>query len=60
VFTTSVPADLLRPATGYTGPEPRSEGDFAQAAHAEQVGRLTCNLQLEAVAEILAAPLPQQ
>jgi hypothetical protein len=58
--STFIPADLLRPAPGYTGPAPVAERDFAAAAHAEQVGRLTCNLQLESVAEILAAPVPKQ
>ena len=54
----SIPADLLRPVSGYTGPLPHDEKAYADAAHAEQRGRMTCNLQLEAVADLAKNPLP--
>ncbi len=49
----AVPADLLRPAPGHTGATPRTEGEFALAAAAEQTGRLQCNGQLLTLSQIL-------
>jgi hypothetical protein len=51
-----VPADLLQPCAGYTGPVPQSEGQFSDALIAEARGRSCANGKLAAVAEILAAP----
>lgn len=48
-----VPADLLKPCPGYTGPRPRTEGQFADAAVAEARGRACANGRLKTVAEIL-------
>lgn len=48
-----VPADLLRPCAGYTGPLPQEEGQLADALLAEAQGRACANTQLGAVAEIL-------
>ena len=51
-----VPADLLQPCAGYTGPVPQSEGQFSDALIAEARGRSCANGKLAAVADILAAP----
>lgn len=48
-----VPADLLRPAPGYSGPVPRTEGQLSDALIAEARGRRQANAQLAAIAEIL-------
>ncbi|MFC4215097.1 hypothetical protein ACFP4H_14005 [Pseudophaeobacter arcticus] len=52
----NVPADLLQPCAGYTGPLPRSEGQMSDALIAEARGRSCANGKLEAVAEILDLP----
>lgn len=52
---THVPADLLQPEPGWTGPRPQSEVDFALAAEAEKAGRKRANAKLEAVSEILGS-----
>ena len=54
-----VPADLLRPCTGYTGPLPQSEGQISDALVAEARGRNCANSKLATVAEILVDPKPQ-
>ncbi len=51
-----VPADLLQPCAGYTGPLPQSEGQFSDALIAEARGRACANGRLEVVREILDQP----
>ena len=51
-----VPADLLQPCAGYTGPLPQTEGQISDALIAEARGRRCANGKLGAVAEILAVP----
>lgn len=48
-----VPADLLRPAPGYAGPTPSTEGQLSDALIAESRGRRQANAQLAAISEIL-------
>lgn len=48
-----VPADLLRPAPGYAGPVPATEGQLSDALVAEARGRRQANAQLAAISEIL-------
>jgi len=48
-----VPADLLQPCVGYTGPLPQSEGQISDALIAEARGRSCANAKLGTVAEIL-------
>ncbi len=48
-----VPADLLQPCAGYTGPLPRTEGQISDALVAETKGRACANGRLATVAEIL-------
>ncbi len=50
----NVPADLLTPCAGYTGPVPTTEGQLSNALIAEAQGRSCANGQLATVAEILA------
>jgi hypothetical protein len=52
-----VPADLLQPCAGYTGPLPQSEGQISDALIAEARGRRCANGKLATVGEILAAPI---
>ena len=51
-----VPADLLQPCAGYTGPLPQSEGQISDALIAEARGRACANGRLEVVREILDQP----
>lgn len=48
-----VPAALLTPCPGWTGPPPVTEGDLLRALGAEVGGRLCANDRLAAVAEIV-------
>lgn len=48
-----VPADLLRPCSGYIGPMPRTEGQLSDALIAEARGRACANARLGAVRQIL-------
>ncbi|WP_417699862.1 hypothetical protein [Pseudophaeobacter sp.] len=52
----NVPADLLQPCAGYTGPLPQTEGQISDALIAEARGRRCANARLAAVGEILAVP----
>jgi hypothetical protein len=52
-----VPADLLQPCAGYTGPLPQSEGQISDALIAEARGRECANGRLATVAEILTLPI---
>jgi len=54
-----VPADLLQPCAGYTGPLPQSEGQISDALIAEAQGRACANDKLTTVAEILRVQLSQ-
>lgn len=47
-----IPADLLAPVPGWTGPVPRTEGQLIDAAAAEKRGRERANMQIEAIARI--------
>jgi hypothetical protein len=53
-----VPADLLQPCAGYTGPVPQSEGQISDALIAEARGRSCANTRLATVAEILDRTSP--
>lgn len=53
-----IPADLLKPAPGWTGPRPASEGQWTDATWAEKRGRLQCNGQLLTISEIAYPPQP--
>ena len=48
-----VPADLLQPCAGYTGPVPKTEGQLSDALIAEVQGRSCANRKLGSLAEIL-------
>lgn len=48
----SIPPDLLVPARGWEGGRPETEGALVDATAAELRGRLQCNGQLLAIAEI--------
>lgn len=50
----AVPADLLVPCGGYTGPSPRTEGQLSDALVAEARGRQCANGRLAAIGEILS------
>jgi hypothetical protein len=54
-----VPADLLQPAPGYSGPHPKTEGQLSDALVAEAEGRALANSRLEAIAKILNYTGPQ-
>jgi hypothetical protein len=54
-----VPADLLQPCAGYTGPIPSTEGQLSDALIAEARGRSCANARLATVAEILNRPDPR-
>lgn len=54
-----VPADLLQPAPGYSGPHPKTEGQLSDALVAEAEGRALANSRLEAIAKILNSTGPQ-
>ena len=54
-----VPADLLQPCAGYTGPVPSSEGQISDALLAEARARGCANEKLATVAEILNSTGPQ-
>lgn len=47
-----IPADMLMPEEGWTGPVPRTEGELIRAALAERTGRLRANEKLVGIAEI--------
>jgi hypothetical protein len=49
----NVPADLVTPCAGYTGPVPTTEGQLSNALIAEAQGRGCANGKLATVAEIL-------
>lgn len=49
-----VPADLLQPCDGYTGPVPRTEGQISDSMIAEARGRACANGKLATVGKILA------
>jgi hypothetical protein len=49
----NVPADLVTPCAGYTGPVPTTEGQLSNALIAEAQGRGCANGKLTTVAEIL-------
>lgn len=51
-----VPADLLRPEPGWTGPVPTNVGQLVDAAAAEKRGRETANAKLLTIAEMLHQP----
>lgn len=53
-----IPADLLKPAPGWTGPTPATKGTFTAAAWAEKRGRLQCNGQLLTIDQITNPPQP--
>lgn len=48
-----IPADLLKPPAGWTGPQPATEGAWVDAAWAEKRGRLQCVGQLLTIDEII-------
>lgn len=48
-----VPADLLQPCSGYSGPVPRNEGQLSDALIAEVRGRDCANSKLYTIGEIL-------
>lgn len=54
-----VPADLLMPCAGYTGPHPSNEGQWSDAAVAEVRGRHCANGRIKAIAEILKPTGPR-
>ena len=54
-----VPADLLQPCAGYTGPPPRTEGQISDALVAEAKGRTCANGRLATIGEILKDPAGQ-
>jgi hypothetical protein len=49
----NVPADLLMPCGGWTGPVPQTEGQYSDALVAEVRGRYCANGKLAAISEIL-------
>lgn len=53
VASVYVPADLLAPAPGWTGPPPATERALILAAAAEKRGREQANAQLAAIAQIV-------
>lgn len=54
-----VPANLLQPCSGYTGPLPRTEGQISDALVAEAKGRACANGRLATIGEILTSTGPQ-
>ena len=54
VVAPRIPADLLKPCSGYTGPVPQSEGQISDALIAEARGRACANGRLATVGKILA------
>lgn len=54
-----VPADLLIPAPGWTGPVPRTAGELMDAVAAEKRGRELANARTETVANLLATTILQ-
>ena len=54
-----VPADLLQPAPGYTGPVPQTEGQLSDALIAERRGRQAANRKLTTIGEILNEQRPR-
>ena len=48
-----VPADLLEPVPGWTGPSPKEQGQLIAAAIAEKRGLGQCNIDKAAIREIL-------
>ena len=54
-----VPADLLQPCTGYTGPVPRNGGQLSDALIAEVRGRHCANARLATIGEILNQEKPR-
>jgi len=55
----AIPAAVLAPCPGWTGPTPRTEGDLIDAALAERRGRECANARLRAVNDMLNAAAPQ-
>jgi hypothetical protein len=54
-----VPADLLQPVLGYTGPVPQTEGQLSDALIAERRGRQAANAKLATIGEILNDEKPR-
>lgn len=54
-----VPADLLQPVPGYTGPVPQTEGQLSDALIAERRGRQAANAKLATIGEILNEEKPR-
>jgi hypothetical protein len=48
-----VPADLLEPVPGWTGPSPKTKGALMAASLAEKRGLGQCNIDKDAIREIL-------
>ena len=55
----AVPADLLLPVPGYTGPVPKTEGQLSDALVAERRGRQAANAKLTTIGEILNEERPR-
>ena len=53
-----VPADLLQPVPGYTGPQPTTEHQMKDALVAEKRGREAANAQLVTIDQILQGATP--
>ena len=54
-----VPADLLQPEPGYTGPVPQTEGQLSDALIAERRSRQAANAKLTTIGEILYEERPR-
>lgn len=55
-----VPADLLIPASGWTGPVPRTAGELMDAVAAEKRGRELANMQLVAIRQLYRMSLTRK
>lgn len=51
--TPVVPADLLEPVPGWSGPTPETQGQLVSAVIADRRALGQCNLQVETIREIL-------
>lgn len=49
----TIPADLLVPSKGWTGPTPQTEGQLIDAVEAEKSGREDANRKIKAISEIV-------
>ncbi|WP_126975561.1 hypothetical protein [Frigidibacter oleivorans] len=49
----AVPADMLTPCSGWTGPAPVTQGALLRAALAEKAGRLCANDKIASIDQIL-------